>query len=112
MCGLCRCLTGGIFSGHFSIVTGTTESGEEKCPVVGSLSGVFLVHNSAMCKVGMLITDSGTWHTCFVSVDYNVCRKCVNNSYGSKLEGGTAPMSGCWLAAVSFINPLALELDI
>jgi hypothetical protein len=41
MCGLCRRLTGGFFPAHFSVVTGTTGSGERKRPDGGSLSGVF-----------------------------------------------------------------------
>lgn len=52
-----------------------------------------------LCNVGMLITDSGAGHTGCISVDCNVCRKCVNNSYGSKFfwvggGGGTVPI---WL---------------
>jgi hypothetical protein len=69
----------------------------------------FLVHDSAIGKVGMLITDSGAGHTGCISVGYNVCRKCVNNSYGSKFFlGGVWGL--CPRVAVGWVQYRSLNM--
>jgi len=85
VCGLCRRLTGGIFFRPFLYRNRNERIRGREMSCWWEHFWCFLVHDSAMCKVGMLITDSGTGHTGCVIVGYIVCRKCVNNSCGSKI---------------------------